>query len=290
MKLAIIGILVNLVLAAIKLLAGWFGNSYALIADGFESTLDIAASFVIWAGLKVAALPADETHPYGHGKAEPVSAIIVSLVVFGAAVALTLQSIGEILAPHHRSAPKPFTLIVLVLVVIIKETLYRIVKRAGDQSQSTALKTDAGHHRSDAITSVAAMIGISVAVIGGKGYEAADNYAAVFACAVIAYNGIKLFIPALYEILDTAPPRGVIETVRQSAASIEGVQEIEKCKVRKMGVEFYADLHVGVSGDISVRDGHKIAHRVKNAIRKGNPAISDVLVHVEPVGEPYQEE
>jgi len=288
MKLAIIGVLVNLVLAGIKLFAGWFGNSYALIADGFESTLDIAASFVIWAGLKVAALPADETHPYGHGKAEPVSAIIVALVVFAAAIALTLQSIREIFVPHH--APKPFTLVVLVLVVIIKETLYRIVKRAGDKAQSTALSADAGHHRSDAITSVAAMIGISIALIGGKGYESADDYAAVFACVVIAVNGIRLFLPALYEILDTAPSPGVIEGVRKAAASIEGVEEIEKCKVRKMGVEFYADLHVGVSGDISVRDGHNIAHRVKNAIRKGNPAISDVLVHVEPVGEPYQEE
>ena len=288
MKLALIGILVNLVLAAVKLVTGWFGNSYALIADGFESTLDIAASFVIWAGLRVAKRPADETHPYGHGKAEPVSAIIVAMVVFGAAVGLTLQSIREIMTPHH--APQPFTLAVLVVVMVIKETLYRIVKRAGDDGQSTALQADAGHHRTDALTSLAAFIGISIALIGGKGYERADDYAAMFACAVIAYNGIRLFLPALYEILDTAPPPEVVEMVRSSAASILGVTEIDKCKVRKMGVEFYADLHVGVSGDISVREGHNIAHRVKNAIRKGNPAISDVLVHVEPAGEPFQEE
>jgi len=288
MKLALIGILVNLVLAGIKLLAGWFGNSYALIADGFESTLDIAGSFVIWAGLKVAALPADETHPYGHGKAEPVSAIIVALVVFGAAVTLTVQSVRELFA--EQLAPKPFTLVVLVLVVIIKEILYQIVQRAGEKAESTALKADAGHHRSDAITSVAAIIGISIALIGGKGYESADKFAAMFACAVIAFNGVRLFIPALYEILDTAPAPGLIEAIRNTAASIDGVQEIEKCKVRKMGVEFYADLHIGVGGDISVREGHTIAHRVKNAIRKDNPAVSDVLVHVEPAGEPYKEE
>src|SRR3954468_3549538 len=201
-RVALLGMFVNVVLTAAKISAGLFGNSYVLIADGIESALDIAGSFVIWGGLKVAARLPDETHPYGHGKAEPVAAAVVAAGVIAAAVGLAVQSVREIFTPHH--APAPFTLIVLITVIVIKEVLYRFVIRLGRHVESTAVQTDAWHHRSDALTSVAAFVGIAIALIGGPGWESADDWAALFACGLIAYNGYKLLSPALHEIMDTA--------------------------------------------------------------------------------------
>ena len=279
-RVALFGMVVNLIFAAAKILGGLFGHAYVLIADGIESALDIAGSFVIWGGLKFAARPPDETHPYGHGKAEPIAAVIVAFGVLAAATGLAIQSVREILTPHH--GPAPFTLGILIVVIVVKEILFRYVNRIGRHVESTAVQTDAWHHRSDALTSAAAFIGISVALIGGSGWQSADDWAALFACAVIAANGIRLLRPAFYEIMDTAPRGEIVDLVRKAAASVPGVIEIEKCFVRKMGVSFYVDLHVGVDGNISVRDGHRIAHAVKGAIQETDPRIADVLVHIEP--------
>jgi len=279
-RVALFGMVVNLIFAAAKILGGLFGHAYVLIADGIESALDIAGSFVIWGGLKFAARPPDETHPYGHGKAEPIAAVVVAFGVLAAAAGLAIQSVREILTPHH--GPAPFTLGILIVVIVVKEILFRYVNRIGRHVESTAVQTDAWHHRSDALTSAAAFIGISVALIGGSGWQSADDWAALFACAIIAANGIRLLRPAFFEIMDTAPRGEIVDLVRKAAASVPGVIEIEKCFVRKMGVSFYVDLHVGVDGNISVRDGHRIAHAVKGAIQETDPRIADVLVHIEP--------
>ncbi|HWL52614.1 MAG TPA: cation diffusion facilitator family transporter [Chthoniobacteraceae bacterium] len=278
-RLALLGVAVNAVLAVIKITAGVLGHAYALIADGVESMLDIGGSLVIWSGLKLAAKPPDASHPYGHGKAEPLAAALVALGVLAAAAFLAVESVREILTPHH--APKPFTLVVLVGVIVIKETLFRLVINKAEGS--TALETDAWHHRADAITSLAAFVGISIALIGGPGYETADDYAALVACAIIAFNGVRLLLPAVHEVMDSAPPRSIIQRIRHEAGEVPGVEEIDLCHVRKMGVDFYVDLHVKVNGDLSVREGHAIAHAVKDRLRHNNPAIRDALVHVEPI-------
>jgi cation diffusion facilitator family transporter len=168
--------------------------------------------------------------------------------------------------------------------VIIKELLFRFVDRIGRRLGSTALKTDAFHHRIDALTSIAAFIGISIALIGGPPWQSADAWAALFACALIGANGWRLFNPALHEILDTAPQGEIVEQVRAAAGAVPGVIEIDKCLVRKMGLEFYVDLHVGVNEEMTVRAGHDIAHEVKDAIKQTNRRIADVLVHIEPAG------
>jgi len=279
-RVALLGLLINFVLACAKIFTGVIGNAYVLIADGIESTLDIGGSIVIWSGLTFAARPPDATHPYGHGKAEPVAAVVVAIVVLAAALGLAIQSVHELFLPHH--APGPFTLVVLIVVVVVKEILYRDVMRLGRHAESTALQTDAWHHRTDAMTSIAAFVGISVALIGGDRFRSADDWAALFACAVIGANGYRLLKPALYEILDTAPRGEIVDLVRAAAASVPGVVRIDKSLVRKMGLSFYVDLHVEVDGRISVRDGHHIAHEVKGAIQKSDPRIADVLVHVEP--------
>ena len=278
-RVALFGMIVNFIFATAKILGGFFGNAYVLIADGIESGMDVAGSFVIWGGLKVAARPPDATHPYGHGKAEPIAAIIVAVGVLAAAIGLAVQSMREIFLPHH--APAPYTLVILIVVVIVKETLFRYVNRIGRDVESTAVQTDAWHHRSDALTSAAAFIGISVALIGGKRWQSADDWAALFACAVIAANGIRLLRPAFYEIMDTAP-RKIVKSVCSVASSVRGVLEVEKCRARKMGLDFYVDLHVGVDGNMSVHEGHEIAHRVKSAIQQSDSRIADVLVHIEP--------
>ena len=279
-RLALLGLVINLALATIKIVAGLLGNAYVLIADGIESALDVGGSVIIWGALKFAARPPDATHPYGHGKAEPFATIVVSILVLGAALGLAISSIRELFLPRH--GPAPFTLIVLIVAVVIKETMYRYVVRIGRNAQSTAIQTDAWHHRTDAMTSIAAFIGISVALIGGEAWQNADDWAALFACALIAANGYRLLRPALFEILDTAPSGEVLDRVREAAGSVKGVVRIDKSFVRKMGLSFYVDLHVEVDGDIPVRQGHHIAHQVKRAIQETDPRIADVLVHVEP--------
>ena len=279
-RIALFGLAINVVLASVKILAGVFGHAYVLIADGIESALDVGGSIVIWGGLTVAARPPDATHPYGHGKAEPIAAAVVAVGVVAAALGLAIQSVREIFLPHH--APAPYTLVVLIIAVIVKETLYRYVIRLGRNIESTAVQADAWHHRSDAITSIAAFIGISVALIGGERWQSADDWAALFACAVIGANGYRILSPALHEIMDTAPRGPIVDLVRSTAATVPGVMEVEKCLIRKMGLDYYVDLHVGVNGNISVHDGHAIAHQVKSAIQQSDSRIADVLVHIEP--------
>jgi cation diffusion facilitator family transporter len=254
-----------------------------LIADAIESTSDVFTSIIVLTGLRIAKKPADHNHPYGHGKAEPIAGVLVASALFLAALTIIVQSIHEIVTPHH--APASFTLIVLILVVLTKEFLFRYIIRVGTTVESVAVKNDAWHHRSDAITSGAAFIGISVALIGGKGYEAADDYAALLASGVIIFNAYRLLKPALYELTDAAPPPDVIIKVREAAMKINGVLAIDKCFVRKMGFDYYVDIHVIVNGNMTVYKGHDIAHAVKDGLIQKYPKISDVLVHIEPATE-----
>lgn len=282
-KTTIIGIVVSIFLAITKIVTGILGNSYALIADGIESTTDVFVSIVVVTGLRIDQMPPDEKHPYGHGKAEPFAGLIVSLALIIAAIVIKIQSIIEIITPHH--APAPFTLIVLLLVVVIKELLFRYILKVGDQFGSVALKNDALHHRSDAITSVAAFIGISIALIGGPGYESADDFAALLSSVVIIFNAFKLFKPALDEILDATPSQLLRDEIIKVANSVEGVIASEKCLVRKMGLDYFIDIHIIVNGNLSVYEGHEISHKVKDKLTETLSQINNVLVHVEPATE-----
>ena len=275
-----IGILASAVLATVKILSGVLGNSYALIADGVESILDIVSSLVVLGSLKIAAAPPTERFPYGYGKAEPLGAIVVAIALLSAATGIAIQSIREIFTPHHT--PAAFTLVILVGVVVTKEVMFRVLFRTGESIGSQAMQTDAWHHRSDSLTSVAAFIGISVALFAGKGYEAADDWAALVAAAVIAFNGIRLFRSAWREVLDAAPSKEVTGKVRSVAESVEGVTEIEKCRIRKSGLAMFVDIHVVVDGRMTVQDGHALSHEVKDRLIRDIAGIQDVLVHIEP--------
>lgn len=280
LRLSKLALVINSFLAAIKIAAGIIGNSYVLIADGIESTADIFSSVVVWGGLRVAVIPADENHPYGHGKAESLASITVSMLLLGAALLIAVQSVREIMTPHQ--APHWFTLPVLLLVIVIKETMFRLAFQAGSSIESTALKSDAWHHRSDALTSAAAFVGIAIALIGGPGYESADDWAALLACGVIAWNGFRLLRAAMDEIMDATVAPDTVAAVRQLAAGVRGVIDIEKCRIRKVGLHLALDIHVVVDGDLSVRRGHEIAHLVKDQLLASQHRINDVTVHIEP--------
>jgi cation diffusion facilitator family transporter len=280
---AITGAYINALLAAGKITGGILGHSFALVADGIESSTDILSSLVVYTGLKLAVKPPDADHPYGHGKAEPIAALAVGLALVGAAIAIAVQSLREIITPHKL--PAPFTLAILAGVLVTKEILFRYVIRIGKDISSLAVQTDAWHHRSDAITSALAFIGISIALIGGKGWESADDWAALLASFIILFNAVSQIRPALAELSDVAPPRTIEAEVRAVARQVPGVEGLDKCFVRKMGFAFYVDLHILVNGYIPVNEGHIIAHGVKEAIITAYPRIAEVLVHVEPTSQ-----
>lgn len=282
LKVTFIGMIVNTVLAAGKTAAGIIGHSHALVADGVESLADLFSSVIVWRGLVVADAPADKDHPYGHGKAEPIAAAVVSTMLIFAAVWIGGTAIREIITPH--SMPAPFTLVVLVGVVLIKETLFRHVISESVSIESTAVETDAWHHRSDALTSLAAAIGIAVALIGGPGYEAADDWAALFAAGIIAWNGSRLFRTAAHELMDAKADPAVERQVRALGMAVDGVGNIEKCLIRKAGHHLFVDIHVQVDPQMTVVRAHDIAHQVKDDIKAAMPQVRDVLVHIEPHG------
>ncbi|TDQ18288.1 cation diffusion facilitator family transporter [Algoriphagus boseongensis] len=270
----------NVFLAGIKFLAGVFGNSYALIADAIESTVDIFSSILVLVGLRYSARPADDNHPYGHGKAEPlITFLVVGFLIFSAGTIAT-QAIENIQTPHEL--PKSWTLIVLGAIILWKELSYHIVLRRSKKLKSSALKAEAWHHRSDAITSVAALIGISIALFGGKGYEVADDYAALVACGFILYNCYGIFRPALGEVMDENNHEDLIEEIRTVALTVPGISGTEKCFIRKAGMKYHVDLHANVDGKLSVKEGHHIAHVLKDTLRREIPQLGHVLIHIEP--------
>ena len=287
MRSTLIGIVVNLFLALGKMLAGVFGHSYALVADAIESGLDVLSSILVYFGLKVSTLPADENHPQGHGKAEPLAAVVVSLFLFLAAFGIAYESIERIRIPHRL--PAPWTLLVLLAVIGIKEALVRYAFKVGEQTGSNAVKADALHQRTDTITSIAAFVGILIAQIGNhlhpdSRWASADDWAALVASVVIFHNGVNILRGALFELTDAHPDPALEAEVRRVALTVVGVENLHKCFIRKMGFDYYVELDVRVEGGMSVYRGHEIAHEVQDTVRAqiSDKRFARVLVHIEP--------
>jgi len=282
-RATLIGILISTVLAAVKILGGIFGQSYALIADGVESLLDIFGSSIVWGSLRYSARPPDLKHPYGHGKAEPLGAMVIAAALIVTSIAIGVESIREIQAPH--GLPAPYTLVILVGVVITKEILFRFLVNTGRDINSRVVETDAWHHRSDALTSLAAFIGISIALWKGPDYAAADDYAALFACGIIFFNGLRLLRGSIDDVMDAAPPADVDTAIREVAMTVPGVLGTHHLRARRSGMGYLVDLDIIVDSNISVRQGHDIAHDAKAKLLESHLGILNVLVHVEPNGE-----
>ena len=270
----------NLVLAVIKGLAGFFGNSYALIADAIESTTDVFSSLLVLFGLTYAKRPADKNHPYGHGKIEPLITFIVVAFLVTSATVIAYESIQNIQTPHKL--PQPWTLLVLGAIIVWKELSYRIVIKKSKQTHSSVLRAEAWHHRSDAITSITAFIGISIALFLGKGFETADDWAALFASGFILYNSYLIFRPALGEIMDEHRYDDLMLQIRKISLEVEGIKGTEKCYIRKAGMYYHIDLHARVDGNISVTEGHDLAHQLQDRLKQKVSGIGHVLIHIEP--------
>jgi cation diffusion facilitator family transporter len=280
LRAVVVGLAINALLAVSKLIAGIFGHSNALVADAIESFADIFSSLVVWRGVVVAAAPADAEHPYGHGKAESIAAAVVGMMLIAAAGGIVMEALRDIVRPQE--GPRPFTLLVLLLVVALKEGLFRFASREADQIASSAIHADAWHHRSDAITSIAAGIGIGIALLGGPRLAAADDIAAILAACFIAWNAGRILRPAFDELMDRQPGPHIVEEITKLAASIPEVERIERCVARKAGKVYLVDMHVEVDPDMTVQRAHEVAHAVKDKVRGGLPAVQDVLVHIEP--------
>ena len=278
-----LGLLVNAALAVVKVIAGVLGNSYALIADGIESTADLLSSTIVWGGLRIARRDANPEYPFGYGKAESLAAATVALMLIGAAIAISIEAIREIRTPHH--APAPWTLAVLMIVVFVKEFLFRKVQVVGSELGSEAVHADAWHHRSDAITSLAAFCGISIALIGGPGWESADDWAALVASAVIAWNGQNILRPAVAGLMDRSAEPEMLAQIHRIASAVPDVWAVEKVIVRRAGAYYFADLHVHADPSISLHDAHIISGKVKSAIKRDMHNVRGVLVHMEPFDE-----
>jgi cation diffusion facilitator family transporter len=274
------GIALNLFLVMFKGLAGVLGNSYALVADALESATDVLASLLVWIGLKTAAKPPDHDHPYGHGKAEPMVAGVVSILLFATATFIVYHSIANIQTPHE--SPAAWTLLVLLTIIVGKEWAYQLAIRTGQDIDSQALRAEAQHHRADALSSIAAFIGIAIAKLGGDGYESADDWAALLAAGFIYWNGAKILYSSLLELMDTALPTHEVEDLKSIAEAVEGVRKVEACFVRKTGFEWFVDITLQVDGNLTVSEGHAIAHGVADAIQIAKTQVYAVHTHVEP--------
>lgn len=280
-RVGMLALTVSIFLAVVKGGTGVAAQSQALIADAVESLLDVFGGLAVVVGMRVAAAPPDENHPYGHGKAEPLAAMAVATLITLGGAGLAYSSVLA-LWQGTSAVPAAYAIPVIVVVILVKETLFHFVMRTGRAIGSNALTAEAWHHRTDAITSLATLLGVTVAVVGGQAWAAADDIAALFACCIILYNGQRLLRPALAELMDARPSPAVELRVRKIAEAVDGVQGLDKCRVRKMGLEFYVDLHVLVDPDMTVRDSHRIAHEVRDAIVAAEASIRDVLVHMEP--------
>jgi len=284
-KVVLTGVLLNLILSTGKIAGGLLGRSNALVADGIESLLDLFSSLLIWGALKYAAKPPDEDHPYGHGKAESLASLVGAIILGIAGALIAHNSIVQLIAAAHGAAvhlPSPWTLLILICVIGLKETLYQFMARRARRIGSNALLADAWHHRSDAVTSIAAFIGISISLLGGHGYEVADDWAALFACIVIFYSSYNMLKMCLGDMMDARVSPDAERTVLKITCSVPGVLSAEKCRIRKSGLSYIADLHIRVSGEISVTEGHDISHRVKDQLLASELPLEDVTVHVEP--------
>lgn len=287
-RLVLYGVATNAVLAVVKIAAGMAGHSNALLADGLESALDVVSSVLIWGALLYAGKPPDEDHPYGHGKLESLAAVAGSIFLIGAGTFVAVHSGWNILrgqiagSAPDQAMPEAWTLGVLLVVIAIKECLFQVLMRAGRRVGSTAMQADALHHRSDVVTSAAAFGGITLALVGGPAWRSADDWAALFSCAIILLNGLKMLRRGVGEIIDEQVSPELAGQIIEIACGVDGVRSAEKCRVRKSGLTLIVDLHIRVSPDLTVRQGHGISHHVKDHLLDSGLNLSDVTLHLEP--------
>lgn len=279
-RAALLGLVVNLVLSAVKLTGGIVGNSFALIADAVNSIGDVITTTVVLFALRVAQRPADSEHPYGHTRAEGIAASNVALLVIVSAIFVGWEAIQRISVPHD--IPPTWTLWIAGANVLIKEGLYQYKMRVGKRTGSSAIIANAWDHRSDALCSLAVFIGLMTIRLGGTRLIWADEVASLVVVAAIVWSGIQLFRSSASELMDVQADSEFVDRIREAALTVAGIEEVETLWVRKSGLEYFADIHIEVDQNLSVAAGHRIGHQVKDRLLSQFPKLRDVLVHLEP--------
>lgn len=280
-----IGLIWNLAMTAFKLFAGILGGSGAMVADGFHSASDLATDMVVLTGIRISSRPVDETHRYGHGKFETLAttAIGAALLVTGAGI---LRS-GVLNILHgargaELTAPGGIALFAAAASILVKEGLYRYTSRAGRLLESGVLRANAWHHRTDAFSSVAALLGIGGAIVLGEGWRILDPAAAVIVSLFILRAGVGILSGSLGELIESSLGGGVDEEISVITRSVPGASDPHDIRTRRIGRDIALDLHVRVDGGMSVRDAHAIATRIEELIRERFGASSFISVHIEP--------
>jgi cation diffusion facilitator family transporter len=278
-KISIISLLSNTLLALLKISIGFFANSKALIADGFHSVSDMASTIIVMASIKFSETPADKNHPYGHEKAEALGTNILAVILILTAFFLGRDAVSTIMS-GNISEPGSWALFAASISIIVKELLYRFTIKIGEEINSRGLIADAHHHRSDAFSSIAALIGIGGAKLG---FVFLDPLAGLVVAFLILKVGYEIMRDTSYELMDGRPAKEKINQIREFAASINGVIEIHDIKLRSYGPNYIVDLKIVVEDQLSVVEGHNIACKVENEIINNSVDVKDVLVHVDPL-------
>lgn len=279
-RAANVGLGVNLVLGVVKLFGGVVGSSFALISDAVNSIGDVFMSLAVLFALRIAQRPADAEHPYGHSRAEAIAGSNVALLVIVSALLVGWEAIQRIHAQHDL--PPVWTLWIATGNVFIKEALYRYNLRIGKRTKSSVVIAAAWDHRSDAFCSFAVLIGLGIVRWGGPAWIGADEAAALVVVSAIVWSGIQLFRRSASELMDVQADGELVQQIREAAESINDVKAVETLWVRKSGLEYFADIHIEVDQDLTVAQGHRIGHEVKDHLLKTFPMVRDVLVHLEP--------
>jgi cation diffusion facilitator family transporter len=279
-RTALAGLAINLTLGVVKLFGGIFGSSFALISDAVNSIGDSLGSVIVLFALRVAQKPPDPDHPYGHTRAEAVAGLSVAWLISFSAMTVGWEAVSHMFDRH--SAPATWTLWIAAANVVIKEVLYRVNKSIGERIGSQSLVANAWDHRSDALCSLAVVVGIAAVRWGGSRFIWADEVAALFVVAAILWSAYHLLRNNAAELMDQQADDEMVDAIRRQALRVAGVRAVEKLRVRRSGMEYFADIHVEVDPQTTVEHGHKIGHDVKSQLVKEFTALRDVLVHLEP--------
>jgi cation diffusion facilitator family transporter len=282
-----LGLVVNLGLGAVKLIAGIVGHSFALLADAVNSIGDVISTVVVLFALRVAQRPADDEHPYGHTRAEGIAATNVAVIIIISAILVGWEALRQI--NTGNLVPPGWTLWIAAANILIKEGLYQYNVRVGKRTGSAAIIANAWDHRSDALCSLAVFVGLGIVRIGGPAFAWADEAASLVVVAAIIGSGIQLFRSSASDLMDIQADPELVDQIRSAAGQVAGVEDVETLWVRKSGLEYFADIHIEVNQDMSVAEGHRIGHQVKDRLMEEFPSLRDVLVHLEPFPHTHEE-
>jgi cation diffusion facilitator family transporter len=278
-QIAILGMVVSGLLAGLKLTVGWLAQSAALTADGFESATDVFTSGLVFVGLTIAARPADDNHPYGHGRVEILTGLFLGTILLIAGSAIAWHGLT---GADQRHVPAAYAIWPLVISIAVKGWLVLVKYRHGQEIASSSLLADAANDGIDMLSGAVALLALSLAVYDPDRFARADHYGAFAVGLIVIATGLRVVYEAAMHLMDTMPDERSISTIREVALSVRDVAGVEKCFARKTGFKYHVDLHLEVDPEITVRASHEIATRVRDRIRQQLPWVADVLVHVEP--------